>query len=1445
MAFLFKSKKQQTTSLPQATRNIHTSEGTPSSGVNGFSEKGNRNGTPPPASSVNNSLQSLGGTQSPDQQWTRRERSESESQFPTPQSNPFPRYGAAVNTVASKEGDIYMMGGLIDGSMVKGDLWMVEAAGGNLACYPIATVSEGPGPRVGHAALLVGNAFIVFGGDTKLEDNDQLDDTLYLLNTSSRQWSRASPPGQRPVGRYGHTLNILGSRIYVFGGQVEGLFFNDLMAFDLNNLQNPVNQWEYLIRNSAEGGPQPGQIPPARTNHTVISYQDQLFLFGGTNGTQWFNDVWSYDPRTNTWSQQDCIGYIPQPREGHSAALVGDVMYIFGGRTEEGTDLGDLAAFRIASKRWYTFQNMGPSPSPRSGHSMTAHGKQIIVLAGEPSSAPRDPSELSMVYVLDTGKIRYPNDQAPAPQAATSQNQLRRPSGESKGQPISGRSPSSQGQVSADAPKRSVSTTRESQIPPPGPIGRPPDQPPSNPPNSRLPRASVAQAPAGPPPTGQPPNPRMQAENLAQGPRSKTPTKDRPQDTIRAVADTRGASPVPKDPPQEPVSRSARDPSPGSQGRRTPTQPTKVAAKAMEAGEAAPLVSGGPARQRSLRSQRGQNSIDGIEDVALGRSSSGRVHSDASDRRSSRLLMDGPRSPKITPHQEALTRELEAAKSQNAWYASELALAKKAGYVGASSNSPMTESKVAEQFGDDDRPLIEAFLNMRAELARMQQTVDQQASVAAKKMAEVEHQRDAAVTEAAYARAKLAAHSGSQRSTPQPDSAKEIDDMHPERSTDISRRLALALASLSEHKSRVESLSNEVQSEKNAREVAEHTAEAAHKRLDDVNKLRNPLELEGLRAELQQCQRTARDEAAQRAQAEEGLRLLQLSKNDLDQRHDILMNRLGDYGGSLTSLQAAVAASSEKAEVLERQLEKEREQRETTERKLLQLKGEHEDRTAELENTARRLRDSEELAETHAKEANVHKEALMAGLGKAAKFDPTSTQQNFSEERIAVLQQSTDRAHALARSNQQAADAASEKLRAAEERIAGLEAYQEQTSREGLHIRKQLQTALKDVHGHQTETRELKNALEGQRRDANALAVQHNTLKDLLGERGVNMSDVRRSPLLESGPRFGTPEHGRFRELEQQLQASKQAHEETKATYDTAANEAHRQYSEKLEQLENDYQSTIHYVKGTEKILKRMKDELSKYKTHNSKLQSELDAAQKGSPGSTSPAGWEAERQVLQRSIDDIRVQSSAQIASLESSMAGIHGDLAAARSERDAHKASHEDLVQNSQRLQEELEQLQSENTMLEAKAADAETRVTMLLDQVGQSVGNFRRQSQIAATQHGVNGGHARNQSHSTAGSNTADHDSEDASYNENRGSLTLNNLASELDALRSHWESTNKSYRLSNQFDFERTPTKENAGSDLTDSLASWRKRLDDEEDGKNNHAGAAVAKEDGMI
>lgn len=109
----------------------------------------------------------------------------------------------------------------------------------------------------------------------------------------------------------------------------------------------------------------------------------------------------------------DAIGYIPVPREGHSSAVVGDVMYIFGGRSEEGIDLGDLAAYRFPPhNRWYKFQNMGISPSPRSGHTMTVGGggATLIVMGGEPSKATRDRTELQMFYELDTRKIRYPSD---------------------------------------------------------------------------------------------------------------------------------------------------------------------------------------------------------------------------------------------------------------------------------------------------------------------------------------------------------------------------------------------------------------------------------------------------------------------------------------------------------------------------------------------------------------------------------------------------------------------------------------------------------------------------------------------------------------------------------------------------------------------------------------------------------------------------------------------------------------------------------------------------------------------------------------------------------------------------------------------------------------------------------------------------------------------------
>jgi Galactose oxidase, central domain/Kelch motif len=1196
--------------------------------------------------------------------------------------------------------------------------------------------------------------------------------------------------------------------------------------------------------------------------------------FGGTNGQQWFNDVWSYDPRTNIWTQQECIGYIPAPREGHSAAVVGDVMYIFGGRTEEGTDLGDLAAFRLSTRRWFTFQNMGPSPSPRSGHSMTAHGKQIIVLAGEPSSAPRDASELSMVYILDTAKIRYPNEQ-PLPANKAEQGALAgngRPNTDSKNAVQAGRSVSREGQLPhAGHMQKSESSLRDNTGPAPMQSNKAPEGPtPINTFGPRPVRASVGQAPVGPPPQGQAPDPRM--NNPTQPPphtdsQTRTPPKETraygpPVDTLRAASvEGHRRTPSNRDSPKDLASKIAHQTSPEAQGRRTPTQQPALKAKAMEAGEAAPLMSG-PSRQRSLRSQRGHGSIDSSEEGLLGRNSSGRIHSGdgMADVRSLRSLGDEPKSPRLTAHQEALIKELEATKSRNAWYASELALARKAGFHSSGSSSPMFDERAVNQLGEEDRPLIEAFLAMRAELGKMQQTVEQQAVAAAKQVAEVEHQRDAAVSEAAYARAKLAAHSGSAHGTPQPDSTRDIDD-GAERTTDISRRLALALAAQHEHKSKLELLANELQAEKRAREFAEESAEAAQKRLDETSEGRNPMELEALRAELHEAQIKVREEAARGARAEEKLSMSQVDRDEIFQQHEETSNRLAEHIASLGALQAAVAASSEKSSTLERHLEQEREQKESLERKLVNLRAEHEECTTELESTARRLRETEELAETHAKEATTHREAFVNGLSRATHVEGPAARDAATEQRILALQQSADRAHSLAKNNREATDLAAQKLRSAEERIAGLEAYQEQSSREGLQIRRQLQAALKEAQTTQAQNREMKAQLENHQRDANALAIQHGALKDVLSERSLHNSDSRRSPMFESnspGPRLGTPDQNRLRELEQQLQSSMKAHEETKGAFESREQDADRRYREKLEQLENDYQSAVHYVKRTEKMLKWMNEELSKYKTQNTRLQSELEAIKGGdrsaSQNEEDAAKLAAERDALQKSLDDIQKRSGLQLSKLESQLSSISAELAAAQAERDQHRLNHEELTISAQQTRSELAQMQSENQMLESRAMDAEQKVTMLLDQVGQSVGNYRRQSQIhpgTAPHVNVNGDHDRQSPSSlvsSGGRDRADSSSQDEMFTDNRGSLALDSLASELDALKSRWESTSRSYRLSNQFDFEKTPTKDVGGAELSENLANWRKRLEDEERVAKSGGGAVkepVPREGDMI
>ncbi|WVQ80675.1 hypothetical protein IAT38_002780 [Cryptococcus sp. DSM 104549] len=1198
-------------------------------------------------------------------------------------TTPFPRYGLSVPSNPSHSGHMLIFGGLVN-ERVANDMWSMDIR--ELATMPVKTKGDAPMPRVGHASVIADRIMIVWGGDTKVNIDDPQDEGLYILDLRSQEWT--SVPVQRgPVGRYGHAVCIVDGLFYVFGGQADGAFMNDLWVYDVRQLSGSgVHRWEQIRYASPP--------PPPRTGHVLVAGGNgKIYLFGGTDGNYHYNDTWSFDPATGTWTELSCIGYIPLPREGHAAAVVDDTVYIFGGRDVKGKDLGDLAAFKLSNQRWYMFQNMGPAPTARSGHAMVAaHGK-IFIVGGEANQTLTDArDDPAMIHILDTSKIKYPADSVPpgqrvkstasigdSPQKNQGVNQSGMPQGPGTGAQGDGAKRHLPGSASQDGlAQRAMSPQGQmnDRAQPQGqqPMGamlprsepavdlnqvqnQPPVQAQMSPqaagPRS-IPKANGAPAGAAPPQ-----RPRREGDDEFREAMSPTMANHPPLANggtspsqggfpARVTSPTHNSPASPR-PPKMVFNQSvhgARSPSPrmrmadGSPADRAPPPPD-----AFYYGRKSPTTNGFGGRPSSL----------------------------------------GPATGDLIKELKAKDGEIETAQKREAALKVILRRAVQQGFVAGEGAEDLDKEDVEVQTdGGDERmihKLADSLVRLKHDKAEMQNNMAAQIRLASEKAAEADTLRRGALQETAFYRAKIAALESN--------SLIDLKRLDKERISELERQVGLLSQENAQTQKELEAALDTAANTRSMYSAAAERESETLKRAEEAEEAQREVleEMELLRS------KAASHEQGVREHAERSTTLsstVQQREAELDGLRSQLEEAIATRDANLelvTQAQAALTSAGLMTGEMEALYTRESARAQQLEDELAEVRAELEARNRDAESANYRFQELNDAWSKSREEADSLRAVTAARLGqlldshKEMRADETRAVRGHQEQ-LRALEEEGHSLRKMLREAGQRVDAAESgvshhrnktreletkvqalrgELRASQTKLMSAQAevvrYKELHTARDSEVREKelavtevetrcnmLRNLLAD-HGIAVNASELENVeapstreLETQLRDgARAHEAAQREIQDLrvrceeaedkvesLGRLVERIKDAR-SPTSAS-MRSPTPtgmEGGRVGELEKRLV------------------DLEKEHKDKVAGLEADYQTAVRYVKGTEKMLKRMKDELNKQKATNATIQSELDhlRGRSSASGRSTPSSSSILETDLQRRLTTLQNQ--------------------------------------------------------------------------------------------------------------------------------------------------------------------------------------------------------------
>lgn len=233
---------------------------------------------------------------------------------------PTPRYGHT--SVVTADGTIWVMGGNDGLGDELSDTWSYDGA--TFTWSNANPLAEFPA-RHFHSSVVTadGKIWVIGGIDGS---GNALNDVWSYEGTT---WTNANPPTNFPA-RYGHSSVVFDGKIWVIGG-------TDDSVGTYNDVWNSTDGITWYQANASAGF-----LP--RYGHSSVVFNDgsgdKIWVIGGTDGSQVFNDVW-YSEDGIIWTQATASAPF-LARYGHTSVPFDNRMWVIGGNDNAGGVFKDV-----------------------------------------------------------------------------------------------------------------------------------------------------------------------------------------------------------------------------------------------------------------------------------------------------------------------------------------------------------------------------------------------------------------------------------------------------------------------------------------------------------------------------------------------------------------------------------------------------------------------------------------------------------------------------------------------------------------------------------------------------------------------------------------------------------------------------------------------------------------------------------------------------------------------------------------------------------------------------------------------------------------------------------------------------------------------------------------------------------------------------------------------